>query len=124
MKEEAYKERMSMFETSETFEDSLRSFGACAKMNLMVLKNCMKAFSHHFDDQPSETNRELRRLQIHSLMNQLRFESIDLIMKEVSPEIRKEMMDFAWDDGFEKEDIPSGKYLRDWFDSRDGSNKY
>ena len=57
-----------------------------------------------------------------SLLNQIRFESIDFLMREVSPDTRKEIMDCAleYDDEFDGSHISDGKYIRDWFHSETG----
>ena len=56
-------------------------------------------------------------MEIRSLLNQVRFESIDFLMREIPEDSRKEIMFACWemDKEFDKGDISDGKYIRDYF---------
>ena len=99
--------------TSKTFEKSLERFAKIAKMILRI-------DDHLKDDRYVKESKECQKIRLSSLLNQFRFESIDFLMREVSPETRKEIMDCAWNGVFERDSVSSGKYLIDWFNS-DGS---
>ena len=107
--------KMSKTETSETFEKSLETFANVAKMLIRTdefVKNVPLSLM----------TKECRKIGLRSLLNQIRFESIDFLMREVSPDTRKEIMDCAleYDDEFDGSHISDGKYIRDWFHSETG----
>ena len=107
--------------TNKTFEKSLEVFGMVAQSLIQeygILKN--DRIIQNSEDDP-EFVKEMRLRRLRLLLNEFRFESIDFLMKEVSPETRKEIMDCAWNGDFEEVKISSGKYIKDWFHPEDGS---
>ena len=97
---------------SETFEKSLELFADVAKMNINM-----------FDSLKNKSNREsMRKGYLRLLITEMQCQSIDFLMSQVSPETRKEIMDFAWDydDEFDRSHVSDGQYIRDFFCHKTG----
>ena len=101
----------------ETFDESLEKFSATTKYFIsrdQLLK------------ENSLNDWEKRKMEIRSLLNQVRFESIDFLMREIPEDSRKEIMVACWemDKVFDKGDISDGKYIRDYFHHETGEMLY
>jgi hypothetical protein len=105
--------KMINTETSETFEESLEKFA-------MVAKRLIKETEQMKNCPIGGKGKEYQKCCLTHLLDEFKMESIDLLMSEVSPETRKEIMDFAWNGDFDTDVYPSGQYLKDWYRQEDG----